>query len=282
VDPGRLRVGPWQAVPTGRGRPHSRAMTYRQHLRDFETHARLRAGRVEHWPAGGRLDPALVRSLQRFQAGEDGDGASLIGKSAGAGDADYLAAVRMFVAEERNHARLLARLLAAAGAPTIAGHWTDTVFVAVRRSLGLRLELMTLMVAEVVALRYYRALRDGAPDALVRDVAARILADEQRHVPFHVARLRQGLGRLPFVARVVAATGWWVLLLGATLVVSVGHAGALRQVGVAPTRFGADVALLFRPVVASVLGRAATGGEPVPMREDGPPVRLAGDPGPNP
>jgi hypothetical protein len=61
---------------------------------------------------------------------------------------------------------------------------------------------MTLMVAEVVALRYYRALRDGAPYALLRDVGGRILNDEERHVPFHVARLRQGLGRLPWAVRV--------------------------------------------------------------------------------
>jgi hypothetical protein len=206
------------------------------------------------WGTGGSLPPALVASLQRFQTGEDGDGASLIGKSARAGDAGYLAAVRMFVAEEQRHARLLERVLAEAGAPPIAGHWSDTVFVAVRRALGLRLELMTLMVAEVVALRYYRALRDGAPDQLLRQVAGRILADEQRHVPFHVARLRRGLGHLPWPARAVAAVGWWGLFLGAALVVAVGHAPALRELGISPVRFTVDVTALFRPVAAAVLG----------------------------
>ncbi|WP_250906170.1 hypothetical protein [Nonomuraea sp. NEAU-A123] len=33
---------------------------------------------------------------------------------------------------------------------------------------------------KVIALRYYRALRDGAGDPLAADVAARILADEER------------------------------------------------------------------------------------------------------
>jgi hypothetical protein len=207
------------------------------------------------WGTGGPLPDALIASLQRFQAGEDGDGASLIAKSARAGDADYLAAVRMFVAEEQRHARLLARLLTEAGAPTIAGHWTDTVFVLVRRAFGLRLELMTLMVAEVIALRYYRALRDGAPDPLLRDVGGRILADEERHVPFHVDRLRQGLGRLPWVVRAIVAGGWWLLLLAATLVVAVDHAGALRRLQLPPLRFVAAVAGAFRPVVAAVLGK---------------------------
>ena len=90
-------------------------MNYGDHVRDFESHARLRAQLVEVWPTGGRLEPALVRSLQRFQAGEDGDGASLIAKSAKAGDHDYLSAVRLFVAEEQNHARLLKNVLAYAG-----------------------------------------------------------------------------------------------------------------------------------------------------------------------
>jgi hypothetical protein len=42
-----------------------------------------------------------------------------------------------------------------------------------------------LLVAEVVALRYCRALRDGTADPLVTQVAARILAGEERHVPCH-------------------------------------------------------------------------------------------------
>ncbi|MEV4759612.1 ferritin-like domain-containing protein [Micromonospora sp. NPDC049559] len=229
-------------------------MDFAYWVRRFEDAAAERSRTPEPaWGTGGPLPEALVASLQRFQTGEDGDGASLIAKSARAGDAHYLAAVRMFVAEEQRHARLLERVLAEAGAPTIAGHWTDTVFVLVRRALGLRLELMTLMLAEVVALRYYRALRDGAPQPLLREVAGRILADEERHVPFHVARLRRGLGRLPWPARAAVTGGWWVLMLGATLVVAAGHAGALRRLGLAPARFAADVARLFGPVVTAVL-----------------------------
>jgi hypothetical protein len=233
-------------------------MNYGDHVRDFESHARLRAQLVEDWPTGGRLEPALVRSLQRFQAGEDGDGASLIAKSAKAGDHDYLSAVRLFVAEEQNHARLLKNVLACAGQPTIGGHWSDTVFVAVRRALGLRLELMTLMLAEVVALRYYRALRDGAADALLADVAGRILADEQRHVPFHVDRLRDGFCSTPAPARLVGVAFWWLLMTGATIVVAVDHGSALRALGVPAHRFAADVLATFRPIAREVFLRPGT------------------------
>ncbi|MDX6236434.1 MAG: hypothetical protein QOG10_1249 [Kribbellaceae bacterium] len=228
--------------------------TFADWRRVFEDAAELRKrDSGPPWQAGGALDRAVVRSIQRFQAGEDGDGASLISKSARAGDPAYLAAVRLFVAEEQHHARLLEQLLVNAGGSTVGGHWSDKVFVTLRRPLGLRLELMTLMVAEVVALRYYRALREGSEDPVLTDVAARILADEQRHVPFHAQRLRDGFDDLPRLARIAAAAYWWVLMLGAVGVVAVDHAPALRHLGVHPLRFMADTAVLFRPVVAEVL-----------------------------
>ncbi|CAM5730093.1 hypothetical protein SHIRM173S_10868 [Streptomyces hirsutus] len=145
------------------------------------------------WGQGATLHPAVWAGIQRFQVGEDGDGANLIGKADEAGDGDYARAVRLFVAEEQNHARLLARLLAAGHIPTLTGHWSDTVFVRLRRLMGLRLELLVLMIAEVVALRYYRALRDGTDDSLTSEVAGRILSDEQRHVPFHCERLHASM-----------------------------------------------------------------------------------------
>ncbi len=153
------------------------------------------------WESGARLSPAVRASIRRFRLGEDGDGADLFAKADAAGDPYYAAAVRLFEDEEHNHARLLARLLEAGGATASAGHWSDTVFARMRRSAGLRGELLLLMVAEVVALRYYRALRDGSGDPLTAEVARRILADEERHVPFHCARLRAFVAELPCAAR---------------------------------------------------------------------------------
>jgi hypothetical protein len=229
-------------------------MDHARHLADFREHARRRRATAECWPAAGPLDPAVVRSIQRFQVGESGDGESLIARSERAGDPDYAAAVRLFVAEEQNHGRLLAELLAGSGAPTIEGDWTDVVFVAMRRAMGLRWELMTLMTAEVVALRYYRALRDGTADARLRRVAGAILADERRHVPFHVDRLREGFSRTRWPGRAVATAGWWALMVGVALVVAAGHGAALRALGVGRARFVIDVLGLFRPLVDEVFG----------------------------
>lgn len=192
---------------------------------EFEAEAERRhADGDPDWARGACLHRAVAASIQRFQVGESGDAA-----------------------------RLLAHLLAAAGAPTLAGHWSDTAFVQLRQMLGLRLELMVLMIAEVIALRYYRALRDGAGDPLAADVAARILADEERHVPFHCGRLSRSFRHLPAAGRAVMAGGWWCLMLGTVAVVAVDHGLALRCLGLSRTRFVREVLTLFgRAVSASV------------------------------
>ncbi|AKL70316.1 ferritin-like domain-containing protein [Streptomyces goshikiensis] len=225
---------------------------YETWVREFEAE-RERRGAVGDplWSLGAALDPALVRSLRKFQVGEDGDGSALIGKAERAGDPVYAGAVRLFVAEEQNHARMLALLLAAGGSGTLSGHWSDAVFVRLRRLMGLRMELLVLMVAEVAALRYYRAVRDGAADPLASEVAGRILADEERHVPFHCRRLREGFAGLPAPARRAVAGGWRILLAGAAALVAVDHGPALRHLGVRRRAFVAETVRLSAPLAAS-------------------------------
>jgi hypothetical protein len=213
----------------------------------FEEEAARRRQKEEPvWERGARLHPAVVRSIQRFQVGEDGDGANLISK---AGDGDYGAAVRLFVDEEREHARLLALLLRAAGSTTITAHWSDAVFVRVRRAFGLRLELLVLLIAEVVALGYYRTLRDGTVDPLAAEVARRLLADERRHVPFHCDRLRGGLPRPVRSAMVLL---WRAAATGTAVVVAADHGRALRVLGTTRRRFVVDVAAEAREAAAAL------------------------------
>ncbi|AQS68535.1 hypothetical protein [Streptomyces pactum] len=195
---------------------------------------RRRAQGDPDWGRGAALPAAVWAGIQRFQVGENGDGANLVGKADQAGDP-------------------VARLLAAGGIPRLTSHWSDTVFVRLRRLMGLRLELLVLMIAEVVALRYYRALRDGAGDALTSEVAGRILSDERRHVPFHCERLHASLAELPRLARRPVMAGWRLLLLAATLVVAADHGRGLRRLGTGRRRFVADVMASSAEVVSAVL-----------------------------
>ncbi|UPW07791.1 ferritin-like domain-containing protein [Gordonia terrae] len=219
----------------------------------FLVRAAQRSERADpQWSAGSRLDPAIVRSLQKFQVGESGDGFHLIANAADAGDRDYEAAVRLFVAEEQNHARMLALLLRASGAQTKRWHWSDSVFVHLRRLLGLRLELMVLTIAEVVALRYYRALADRGSDRLLTDVAERILADERHHVPFQIRRLRLGFRGTSEAARIAIKQTWRAMALAVIVVVAIDHGRALGVCGVSRRRFVTDTIQIFDDTATSV------------------------------
>jgi hypothetical protein len=197
----------------------------------------------------------LIASVRRFQLGESGDGAQLLGKAARAGDPDYLRAAELFVAEEQSHAALLLRLLGYLGGSPMRVHWSDAVFVRLRRLMGLRTELMVLTVAEVVALSYYGGLANAGPDPVVRAVAARIVADEHPHVRFQIDRLRSGFAQSRTLARWSAFAFWWLTALGATVVVAFDHGPLLDAIDYRRTRFIRDVLADFALVVAAVLRR---------------------------
>jgi hypothetical protein len=220
---------------------------------EFRERAARRASAPQpKWSACSRLDPAVARSLQKFQVGESGDGRHLIENARATGDPDCAIAVELFVAEEQNHARMLAHLLNAGGVGTKRSHWSDTVFVHLRRLMGLRLELMVLTIAEVVALRYYRALADGGRDSVLIDVAERILDDERHHVPFQGRRLRIGFHATPAPARKVMRELWRLMAVAVIVVVAVDHGPALRACGVSRREFMADTVLIFCGVLDTV------------------------------
>jgi hypothetical protein len=58
---------------------------------------RRRALGDPQWERSATLHPAVWASIQRFQVGEDGDGANLVGKADQAGDPDDGQAVRLFL-----------------------------------------------------------------------------------------------------------------------------------------------------------------------------------------
>lgn len=195
----------------------------------------------------------LIASVRRFQLGESGDGVHLLAKAAASGDAEYLSAMSMFVAEEQQHADLLLRLLGYLGARPMQRHWTDSAFIGLRRLLGLRTEVMVLTVAEVIALSYYGALAADCPDPVVRAVAERILDDEHAHVRFQAESLRTGSVDTSRLTRAVAISAWWVVAVGTTVVVAADHGRLLRALGHRRTTFARNVFRDFAGVVATAL-----------------------------
>jgi hypothetical protein len=204
----------------------------------------------------------LVRSLQRFQIGESGDGVHLKDGAAATGDTRYAETIGLFIAEEQEHARMLARILAALDAPLLAHHWSDALFVRLRRLLGLHHELLVLLIAEMIAKRYYRALFDGTHDPVLRAVFGQILRDEEGHVAFHVEALRAAFAPLPGWGRAFLRAGWAALFTGACVVVAWDHRGVLRATGVSSPIFLRDCFRIFAATASGIFPDAAAVQEP--------------------
>jgi hypothetical protein len=198
---------------------------------------------------------AFVRSFQRFELGENGDGARLLAKAEQAGDAIYLDALRRLVAEEQRHSELFRRGLDHLGAPTLSTHWSDAAFTRLRRLLGLRTELALFLVAESVAMGYFTALRASAPDPVIRGIGRRVESDELNHLRFQIDRLRQGFESTPGPVRAVVGLLWGAVAAGAATVLVVDHAGALRACGLRPASFWLAATGTFATSARRVLGR---------------------------
>ena len=208
------------------------------------------------WERGVHPEPGLrqplIRSLQRFQIGESGAGKHLSKLAATLNNPDYTAAIALFVAEEQRHAALMAEALRQLDAPLLRFHWSDGVFVLLRRVSGLREELLVLLVPEMIAQRYFRALHDGTRDPALRAMFAQMDHDEEGHVAFHQNTLAWLFRDSGLLGRGLTRIAWRVLFRAACLVLILDHWSALRAARVSPLDFWWDCGLIFDEVAAKV------------------------------
>ena len=188
-------------------------------------------------PMSASLTAAVARSLAIFQLGESGEGriAHQVDRShLPPIDADYRAALKLFVAEEGRHARILGRMVRAVGGRSLDHTWTEGLFRHGRRLMGLRLKLVVLLAAEVIAVVFYGALAGGLPQSPLTAALWEIIADEDHHLAFHVAFFRRATPT-PLHAAAFHLT-WWTVATAACAVVAWDHRDTLRQLGFdAPT-----------------------------------------------
>ncbi len=152
----------------------------------------------------------------------------------------------------------MARVLEKLDAPLIERHWSDACFIMLRRLFGLHHELLILLVPEMIAKRYFRALRDGTRDPILHGVFAQILHDEEGHLAFHIDYLQRSFVNLPVSARLLLRSLWRLVFQAACLVVVVDHRSVLRGAGVSPAAFCWDCSLIFDEVAAGVFSCALT------------------------
>jgi hypothetical protein len=201
-----------------------------------EYFARNRAERIYiPWELGVHVSPHLrsgiAKSLQRFQIGESGDGAHLRRVAARTGDSRYARAVEAFVREEQEHAAIMAGVLRCLDAPLLQRHWSNGCFRLLCLVSGLRTELLVLLVAEMVAKRYFRLLLESTSDPVTTAMCRQILHDEDGHIAFHCDALRPSLANLPPTVQWVLRAAWRAFFGTVCLLVTYDHRALLRATG---------------------------------------------------
>lgn len=192
------------------------------------------------WSIWADLTPdeltAIAQSLKEFQAGESSEGKHLFKYAKDyanrTGDQEYLAAVRLFIAEEQRHARDLGRFLTLNRIPLVQTTQTDRVFRRLRNMAGgLETSIAVLITAEIIAKVYYAVLREATQSAVLRRLCEQILSDEMRHVQFQaeqLGKLRTGRSRVGMAAT-MGMQRW--LYVGTVLVVWLLHHRAISRGG---------------------------------------------------
>jgi len=181
----------------------------------------------------------IARSLSHFQLGETGEGKFLLAQADAQvpDDVAYREALRLFIAEEREHARLLERLVLRFGGKKIQRHWTHALFRTARHALGFKFEIQILVIAELVSTAYYRLLQARTRDQVLEEACALILNDEARHVDFHADWFGQFQARLLPLERAIWNAQFQLLFAAAANVAWIDHRSCLEACGANRSQF---------------------------------------------
>jgi hypothetical protein len=184
----------------------------------------------------------IAESLRAWQLGESSDGAHLRAAAKRyaerTGDADFAAAIDLFIAEEQRHGATLGAYLDRAGVPRKSADWGDTFFRAFRYFLP-NMETWTtpVVMVETHALVYYNAIRRATKCPVLQHICKQILADEIPHLRFQCERLALLHRDRPRVLYLVTMLLHRVFFTGITLAIWAGHRRALRAGGYDFRRF---------------------------------------------
>lgn len=178
----------------------------------------------------------LSQSLGRFQLGESAGGKiheAIATHSDPALDAGTRRAVQLYIEEEWRHARELALIVEALDGKLQTAHWTNGAFTACRRLLGLRTKMMTLAIAEVIGIVYYRALARGVGSPALAVSLRRIADEESRHLDFQAAFFGHAVLQVPSWRRApyrrLLQAMMLAILAAALLVLLLDHGRVLRH-----------------------------------------------------
>jgi hypothetical protein len=191
----------------------------------------------------------ITASIQQFQLGEGSRGRRLLerGQKYGRAAHDPLfgGALDLFIKEEQQHSRYLAAFMESQGIPLLRRHWVDSIFRILRGLAGLELSLTVLVTAEIIAVPYYRALRNATGSPILKMICTRILEDEANHLKYQASMLARVAASRPAVLRRSIHELHRLFLLGTILVVWRDHRSALEAAGYDFRKFREETLLEF-------------------------------------
>jgi len=199
------------------------------------------------------LSKPLIKSWQRFQIGESGEGKHLLKYAAATNDNVYQQCIALFIKEEQGHALLLSQTIKAAGGTLLQGHWSAALFTAIRRMLGLKTEIFILLIAEIIGKCFYKTCADHLDNKKAKDIFALIVMDEIFHLEFHSSFMRTTMKRHSAVLRQTVYYLWTALFFAASLVFILDHHSALKALKVSPHAFFKDCRDTFKRAAVRIL-----------------------------
>ena len=222
-------------APPSRIGDHSPAALWRA---DFAVHAGQHVDITTSgmWVIAPVVERGLRSSLPIFQVGEIGTGHHLLDSACGVVSEDHLQALRSFVIENQEHARILALVCNSLDIEMIDEHWTEQAFRRGRYLRGFRVEMLMIVIAQLITAQIYEVLAHGVGDPTLSRIFMRLNADELRHLEFHAATLPDHLDRWPRSTRSLVATLWQLAAAGALISVTWENRHMLRASGCS-TRF---------------------------------------------
>lgn len=226
-------------APPSRIGDHSPAALWRA---DFAVHAGQHTDVTTSgmWVIAPVVEEALRSSLPIFQIGEIGTGGHLLDAACGVVSEDHLQALRSFVIENQEHARLLALICSALDIEMIDTHWAERAFRRSRYLRGYRVEMLTIVIGQLITAQIYEVLVHGVGDPALTRIFARLHADELRHLEFHAATLPSHLDEWPSTIAHAARPLWLVAATAALIAVTWENRKLLRALGCPPHFFLTD------------------------------------------
>jgi hypothetical protein len=179
-------------------------------FQEWEKHFRLNKGQFTHVQFSNKKELSHVErkrlssSIAMFQHGENSEGKHLMHFAKQWNYPGYTDAIKVFIQEEQEHARILGMFMKKEGIAKQKSHWVDQFFRKIRTWGSIEHSVYILMTAELIAAVYYKALMNAGSSPALRSICQQILIDEDHHLRF------QGFTLSHFFIRRNAFSGWWI------------------------------------------------------------------------